>query len=282
MKSTPKILVPLDFSKCSENAFGIALQLADKINGELLVMTVLKINDGGAMDNFAFVADDYKLKTELAEKGLEESIDSVLKMVRRMLDKEPKIDTTIEVGNIEVTICETAEKNNVDYIVMGTQGEVSMLDRYMGSVASNVISNAPCPVLAIPENASLPRNIILGYATNFSAADVFEIWKALKLFKGFHPMVKCVHFADKPVEDQEKMDELKEYFNEALPGTDVELYNLASKDKLNDMENFIKEEHVNFFVMFKPKRGFFESLFHKSWTKEMAMHATIPLLIFKD
>ena len=139
MENTTTILVPLDFSKCSENALAVAVQLADKIHSKIIALNVVQITDGGGMENFAFVSDDYQLKTEIAQKGLDESIASVVKLVRRNLSQDPEIDTLIEVGSVETTICEAAEKHKVDYIIMGTQGEVSVLDKYMGSTAHNVI-----------------------------------------------------------------------------------------------------------------------------------------------
>ena len=282
MENTTTILVPLDFSKCSENALAVAVQLADKIHSKIIALHVVHLTDGGGMENFAFVPDDYQLKTEIAQKGLDESIASMVKLVRRNLSQDPDIDTLIEVGAVETTICEAAEKHKVDYIIMGTQGEVSVLDKYMGSTAYNVIKHAPCPVMAIPENANLPQNLVLGYATDFSAADVYEIWKSTRMFRPFKPIVKCVHFYESATEDTSRMKELELYFKETNPDLDVELFNLPIHDKLKDMNNFIKREHINVFIMFKPKRGFFESLFHSSWTKELAMHSSIPLLVYKD
>ena len=40
MKKTTKILVPIDFSDCSENALIYAMQLADEIGANLLVLNI--------------------------------------------------------------------------------------------------------------------------------------------------------------------------------------------------------------------------------------------------
>ena len=282
MKTSTTILVPLDFSKCSENALAVAVKLAAKTKSKIIALHVVQITDGGGMENFAFVPDDYQLKTEIAQNGLDEAISSVVHLVRRNLSEDPEIFRLIEVGTVETTICEAAEKHNVDYIIMGTQGEVSVLDKYLGSTAYNVIKHAPCPVMAIPENANIPQNLILGYATDFSAADVYEIWKSTRIFRPFNPILKCVHFYDSPSEDRSKMEELKLYFKETNPKLPVKLFNLPAEDKLKDMNNFIEHENVNILIMFKPKRTLFDSLFHSSWTKELAMHSSIPLFVFKD
>lgn len=282
MKTTTTILVPLDFSKCSENALAIAMQLADKTQSKIIAIHVVQITDGGDMENFAFVPDDYQLKTEIAQKGLDESIASVTKMLGRDQSQNKEIDTLIGVGTVETTICEAAKKNRADFIIMGTQGEVSLLDKYLGSTAYNVIKHAHCPVMAIPENSNLPQKIVLGYATDFSDADVYEIWKSTQLFRHFEPTVKCVHFYESGATVNPKINELELYFKETQPDVNIEFFSFLSVNKMQDIHNFIKREHVNVFVMYKPKRTIFESLFHSSWTKEIALHSQVPLLVFKD
>ena len=70
---------------------------------------------------------------------------------------------------------------------MGTQGENSTLDRYLGSVAANVMNSAYCSVIVVPESADFSNEIEMGYATDFSEADPFELWRAVKLLQPFKP-----------------------------------------------------------------------------------------------
>lgn len=281
MKKVTKILVPIDFSECSENALAFAMQLADKIKANLILLNVLNF-DAGSMENFAFVVDEAENQTEQSRIRIHKSIKKVTENIRASLDEAPSIQTNIEIGNVEAKICEVALKNEVDYIVMGTQGENSALDKYLGSVASNVLKNAPCSVMVIPENTELAKKLVLGYATDFSDADPFEIWKAMTLFKPFQPTIKCVHFNEQQVDDEDKIKELERYFSETSPELNVELYSLQVEDKVKDMNDFIEEHNINTLVMYQPKRSFFESIFHKSYTQKMAKHSSIPLLVFKE
>ena len=281
MKKETNILVPLDFSACSENALVFAMQLADKIDANLLLLHVLHL-DTSSLENFAVVVDEVENRTEQAKDNINQAVQKQAQTIFTSPDKAPTTDLKVEIGNVEATICDMALRNHVDYIVMGTQGENSVLDRYLGSVASNVLKNAPCPTMVIPENTELAEQLILGYATEFSDADPYEIWKAMKLFQPFRATIKCVHFTDHPANDEDKIKEWQRYFAETSPELNVELYSLPTKDKVRDMDDFIAEHNINTMVMYKPQRSFFDSIFHRSYTQKMARHAKIPLLVFKE
>jgi nucleotide-binding universal stress UspA family protein len=278
MEKITKILVPIDFSACSENALVFALQLADKIKANLRLVTVLNI-EGADIENTAYALDVIEERKVHSKKRMIKFIEKTIERVRASLDEIPTTQISIEIGNVEARICDVATRNQADYIVMGTQGENSTLDKYLGSVASNVLKNAPCPVMVIPEDAELEENMQLGYATDFLDADPFEIWKAVKLFQPFQPKVKCVHFNEKQIYNEDKIKELETYFTETASELNVEFFSLPAEDKVKDMNDFVENENINMLVMYKPHRSFFESIFHKSYTQKMAKHTNVPLMV---
>jgi len=285
MKRVSKILVPIDFSKCSENALAFAIQLADKIKANIQVLNVSPFDTKNTENPHTGLVLMEEQNSQ-SRKRLIKSVKKATESVRSSLDESPSIQNNIEMGRTETTICDVAARNQIDYIVMGTQGENSTLDKYLGSVASNILKNAPCPVMVIPEETEFEKKLVIGYATEFLDTDPFEIWKTIKFFKLFQPEIKCVHFNEKQAYKEDKINELELYFAETAPELNVELYNLPVKDKVKDkvkdMNKFIKEHNVNMLVMYKPKRTFFDSIFHKSYTQKMARHTNIPLLVFKE
>lgn len=281
MKKITKILVPVDFSACSGNALEFALQLADKIKANIQVLHV-PLFDSGVGENPVSFTLAIQERIRQSRKQMKHFTKKATESVRVYLDEDPSIQTSIELGKIEFTIRNVAASNEIDYIVMGTQGRKSTLNRYLGSMASNIVKNAPCSVIVIPENAEFNKEIDLGYATDFSEDGPFEIWKAVKLFKPFQPEIKCFHFNAKQVDNVDKIKALKSFFAEAAPELNMKFYNLPVDNKLNYMTNFIENQNINMLVMYKPKRTFFESIFHKSYTQKMALHTNIPLLVLKQ
>lgn len=281
MKKTIKILVPIDFSACSENALIYALRWADKIEAEILVLHVPSF-DTNNMENPISASLVVQEQISLARKRLMKSVKEIAESIDSSLNTAPSIQTDIAVGQTEAVICDEATKNKVDYIVLGTQGENSTLDKYLGSVASNVLKNAPCSVMVVPGNARFENKIVMGYATDFLDTDPREIRKVMRLFKPFDPTIKCVHLNEKEAYNDDKIKKLESSFSDSASELNIEFYSLSAKDKVKDMNAFIEEQNINMLVMYKPKRTFFESIFHTSYTQKMARHANTLLLVFKE
>ena len=137
-----KILVPFDGSGYSEKAFEKAVEIAEKFESELIVMTVLqsKIPDssGVSIERLQELQDEQeneatimlrKLETEARNKNIPFSI----KVVHNPSSSDG--------------IATFAESNNIDLIVMGSHGRTGLRKIVLGSVANGVIGHTTCPVL---------------------------------------------------------------------------------------------------------------------------------------
>lgn len=277
MKKKTKILVPTDFSPCAENALIYAFHLANKIEATVEILHV-SIFDTPPLDYPSFVAVATDERVKMARNKLNISIDQI----QQRLDFSPDIETDIEIGVPDSKIVEIALRDDVDFIVMGTQGENNIWDRFLGSTTADVLKYASCPVLVVPEKAKFQEEMVIGYATDFLAADPFEIWKAGKLLQAVQTKKIIVHLNDKREYLEEKIAELESFFAEHTTISDVSIYSIFTENMVDDLNDFIREHKISTMVMYKPKRSFFERLFHKSFTKEMAMKSEIPLLVLNE
>ncbi len=281
MRKRTKILVPIDFSVCSEHALTYAFCLADKIDATIEILHVA-IFDNPPLDYPSFVAVATDEKIKLARAKMKESLEQVRKSLGERLDHLPSIETDIEVGIPDTKIVEVALRDDVDLIIMGTQGENSIWDKFLGSTTADVLKYAPCPVLVIPEKTRFKEDMVIGYATNFADEDPFEIWKASKLLQPFQAKVIAVHLNDKKTYLEERIDEMEAFFAENAPTIDISFHCIFAENMAEDLNVFIDHHNISTMVMYKPKRGFFERLFHKSFTKKMAMKTEVPLLILNE
>jgi nucleotide-binding universal stress UspA family protein len=86
------------------------------------------------------------------EEELRKQAEEILSEAELLGDKEKvKVDKAIIVSpsSCAAAIIDYAKKNNVDLIVVGTQGMTGLKHFLLGSVANNIISHAHCPVLAV-------------------------------------------------------------------------------------------------------------------------------------
>ncbi len=245
-----------------------------------MALNVISI-DSSRMENPTMVSLAIEKQFMHSEKLVKMSIQKAKESVRASIDKMPVIQPIVEMGLVGTKICDVASSNKSDFIVMGTQGENSALDKYLGSITSNLLKKTPCSVIVIPEFAKFKEEMVLGYATDLQDVAPFEIWKSGKLLKPFQPEIKCVHFNEKQIVDISEMEELVAYFTEVVPDLNITFYNIPVKDKVKDINDFIENQSINMLAMYKPQRNFFAALFHRSFTEKMALHTNVPLLVLK-
>ncbi len=282
MQKTKKILVPIDFSPCSENALAYAIQVAAKIKATIHILNVTTIDIEDT--EHPYMAEKVvEERFETVKQSLDKSLTEVKKNVSRFMKELPAIETIIEIGSASSMISEIAKRDQVDFIIMGTQGENSISDRLLGSTASIVVKKTPCPLIIVPEGALFQSSIIMGYASNLIDSDPFEIWRASDLMKPIQPSsIHCVHFSEKQKKLDDKLDQFKAFFATNVPNLRINFYSFRTDDKVQDLNKFCVEHNINLMVMYRPPRNFWQALLKESFTQEMSKHINVPLLILKE
>jgi nucleotide-binding universal stress UspA family protein len=140
-----KILVPTDFSKCSEIAFDYGLQLARDFGAELLLVH--------AINPHAFPFGDKYTELDPAQL-LRETEQAAQKRMRSMAARSNvRYSVSVLHGMPAVEICH-ATNEDVDLIVISTHGRTGLGHLLIGSVAEHVVRHAHSPVLVIPSHSS--------------------------------------------------------------------------------------------------------------------------------
>jgi nucleotide-binding universal stress UspA family protein len=134
------LLVPIDFSRCSEQALDYACELADKVGGATIhLVHALGID----------VPDLGITITEHMIKDLEHSNRAAVEAVVRARPKAKFATPVIRSGDARDAILDTAERIHADLIIMGTHGRRGITRAVLGSVAESVVRRATCPVLTV-------------------------------------------------------------------------------------------------------------------------------------
>jgi nucleotide-binding universal stress UspA family protein len=126
MKEKMKILVGLDGSDYSTWALMEAISIAKKFSGHVKVITVYK-------------------------QGKENEASKIQMKAQQLMDEE-QIDcelSSILGSNPSRALVDTAEKDKVDLIVVGSRGLGSAAAFIMGSVSKQVVTKANCDVLVV-------------------------------------------------------------------------------------------------------------------------------------
>ncbi len=149
MANFAQILVPLDYSECSDEALRLAARLARAFQGRLLVLHMLPIDLPGILGDFPSpAADTTRITSETTR--LHAHIHSVLEDG----DGVPALEIEVAWGSPHLDIVPYAIERRVDLIVLGTHGRTGVKHLLLGSVAERTVRSAPCPVLTVRAGAA--------------------------------------------------------------------------------------------------------------------------------
>ncbi len=268
------ILVPTDFSDSAKNAFEYAKQLARRCNAAIKVLHV-HYPDASAIE--AGAVDLYTETLKWKEQSLQHFAQQDPAIIP---DSEAsvltKVKTEVAIGFPGDSIVEQSKTEDVDLIVMGTTGESGLFEKVFGSVSSHVSRKAHSPVLLIPNGVKCSdcQNIL--FATDQKSADEGLIESVPDMFGCPSANVHFVH-VDANTETDYKVDRLS-FYKPNLLGQ-FHYVNVESENVLDGLNRYAKDQNIDAIVMVTSHRPFFEELFHKSMTKQMALTTNKPLLI---
>jgi nucleotide-binding universal stress UspA family protein len=145
-----KILIAIDKSGYKDKVTAYAIKLAKALGATVTGIHVLdKSSLGIAGDLLAYYRGG---KVEAYLDALKKQAEELLSQVE-ILAKKEGVSTNVEVlvhpPSIAEGIIDYARRNDMDLIVVGTKGLTGIEKFLLGSVASNVIAHAHCPVMAI-------------------------------------------------------------------------------------------------------------------------------------
>lgn len=146
-----KILVPVDFSPCSEEAFRVALTLAKTVQGELLLLHVIDTSALAAFNCLGLLAVPSDAQAQKRRLRHHARLNT-----RQLLDSEPakgvKITRLLADGVPFVEIAKIVRVEKINLVVLGSYGGRSeSIDKiFFGSTAERVVRTAGCPVLTVP------------------------------------------------------------------------------------------------------------------------------------
>lgn len=284
MKNVNKILFPTDFSETAQNAFRYCLVLADKLNASIQLLHVI-YPEYEVMDIPLVAATATKDKIAAAKTVMKTFVDYGLTQVQvgEQLEHMPEVQSEVEIGNAVNTICRIAKRDEIDLIVMGTKGSHNALERTFGSVTTGVIRKAPAHTWVVPERALYQGIHILAYATDLNEADPVHIMEVGKLFDPFCSILHCVHVnTEHSIEKLLDLANLEATFSNNSPVVQIKFHQIPGDSVVEGLEDFVDYHNVDVLVMYAPHHDLLESIFHRSFTREMALETEIPLLVLKE
>jgi nucleotide-binding universal stress UspA family protein len=262
------ILVPVDFSGASNNALSFAAELCKRASANLVVVNILQ--RGG---------DEGEAKSKLnnIESELKKSFGAAL-----------KVESFVAHGNLITALKKIIAVQQPALIVMGTKGASGLKEKLIGSNTVNVIAKTKVAVLVIPEVARFQNFLNNGKNRIILATDLelLENEDAVDILKKIallihEPKVRVLSVRPKHT----GLPELKRIEREFLlsifdPEIKSERVTIFSSSVIGGINFYLnKNMDTGLVAMIANDSG---RLIQKHYTREMASHTHLPLLVLHD
>ena len=275
-----RILLLTDFSENSINAMNYALKLFYNDFCDFFVLNV--------QNSLSYTSDD--LMTSRAGESLYEVLilenkTKLERLVSQLKSKaNDRLHTFTSVVDYDVfidAVNQNIEKENIDYVVMGTNGASNLREAIMGSNALKILRYVDCNTLVIPEGYSFkkPEQIVLAldtddYADHKTVVDIMELISKLGAY------IQVVRFVSSENNIQAKINLDKELLLELINENKFSYKTVTNLPLSNVLVDENLSKNADMITLVGQFKGFFERLFSDASKTKISKDLILPLMIF--
>ena len=271
-----KILVPIDFSEQAEFAAKVAAKIAKKTNSEIHLLHMLEMPvDVVDQANQANNSPTALLFLKRAQEKFE-------KLTKRFFLKDIKVTRSVFFHNTFDGIIEGSKKQNIDLIVMGSQGSSGFEEMFVGSNTEKVVRHSDVPVLVIKNEIEDFELNNLVFASNFEIDNKKTFEKIIEFANYFDAKIHLLKVNTPQNFEPTINTHLK--IKEFLEGYDLENYSVNIHNDVTvemGILNFGKFIEADVIALNTHGRRGLMHFFNGSISKGITNHAVRPVITFK-
>jgi nucleotide-binding universal stress UspA family protein len=273
------ILVLTDFSDAAFHAACYAAGLTLQFHSKRLILynaykAGVPVPDAASL----MQQDSDSLHADVLEK-----LAALHSRLEKVLSNVTAVHYRAEGLSLDTSINDVAKAENVDLIVMGITGRSALEQHLIGSTTMRVAAKSRYPVLIVPGGTAIEPVQRILFACDIeqttqlrAAADLQKIVDAFSV-----PLMivnvdhKQAHFGAETPLDTVVLHELLAPYHPSFHYTDNE-------DTIAGIMEFALANQASMIILIPKNQGFLEGLFHRSVTKKLAYHSSIPLLVLHE
>ncbi|UXP34063.1 universal stress protein [Reichenbachiella agarivorans] len=273
------ILVPIDFSKVSEYAFDLALQMSKKAQSEIILLHIVDHPSSTTMNTMGIVDLDLDPMESIFMKKMIELAEG--KMAAKVSEAESagaNVKSKIRIGNPFLEITQQITDTKCDILVMGTEGTEGIGEELIGSNAERVIRKSKVPVITLKEKCDLGQLNKIAVASTFEdvSGEFIRHLMALQEFLGAHLSFVKVNTPSAFQTTKSLKKQMEQFVKDyGFKNCSTEIYNDTSEE--DGIVSFAEDNQVDMIAMETHGRTGIMHLILGSIAEDVANHAKRPV-----
>ncbi|RLD20927.1 MAG: hypothetical protein DRI71_09710 [Bacteroidetes bacterium] len=280
-----RILVPTDFSMEAENALQTAIPIAEAFDATIILLHVLEVSSVDTFTETGNPASDEEISHSVhINENLKLAHDNFKRsFALHGLDNiDVKLEQYIRVGSANKQIEESIEKENIDFVIMGTKAAWGLTDILLGTSTDKLLRRVNCPVLSVNEVVPGDAFTKIVFPTTTYSKETGLVETIKKFQKAFGSKIFLVrintpmHF----MSDKDSIALLEEYaVDNNLINYESHVYShTEEEDGIREFADYIKGGMIA--VSTSAHTGLWK-IIQGSVTKELVSHSKRPVLTLK-
>ena len=267
------LIAATDYSPIAENAVEYAAAVAKRKNERLVLLNIVA---------YDLHAENARLHVEKFQEMMAEAQARLAARASALTAQYgiPVIPVTANSFLIEDELAELVAKYDVYMVVMGMT-EKSRLQEYWGNATTLAIKHLDVNVMAVPPNAKYEeqRRVLFACDAKHGIFDkllarvrsIAQLWNA-------EIEILLIHTKPQSGKEAAKTEYSLQAIDKALEGIAYHYENVDADSIVEGIKQEIIKYRANLLIMAPLQHGFWDSLAHRSKTRQMAAGLEIPLL----
>lgn len=272
------ILLPTDFSENARNAINYCLKLYENVTCVFYLThaytpAIYRVDYMLGSPGQIGLPDDYKYIAENRLEKIRKELKIKFNNPRHTFVVHAAFNSLVDEVSLMV------KQENIDLVVMGTQGATGAKEIFLGSNTVHVIKKSKVPVLMIPDESKFiaPKDILFptDFEIDYSLANLNYVFDLVKLHNAtLHIMHVTVPKGLTAAEEKNKT-----VLVDMVKTTKHHFYDLPDQELIDAINSFEREHKTQLLTMVRNKHTFLERLFIEPIIKKIGFHTMVPFLV---
>ncbi|WP_442587348.1 universal stress protein [Pedobacter sp. AW31-3R] len=281
------VLVLTDFSESARVAADVAIDIAVKLNANIMVLNTYKgLYKFPSVEITSWTMGNYALLMQTSKSNMNKEVIRMNKQIAAFSTEErkPKIISVCHSGPLAETVRDIVHSENIMMVIMGGRKKINENAAH-GSDINAVLSKLSCPTLIIPEDqkATVINRIV--FATDLGGSDINAIKWLSKLSEIYKILIHVRHIQKEVLAGEiEEQDDISACMTaiSGLNSKNISFQYLRGNDVAQELGTFNKITQEDILALVHKKHSFIWRLFHAKACEVVATHRKTPILIIPE
>jgi nucleotide-binding universal stress UspA family protein len=267
------IVAATDFSLAANQAARVAARLAQRQKATLVLMNAFHFWP----TNPAETGGNFVLSAQAMRDESRHALNQLARELHKSFGQEIPIRCVVKEGYTIPSICEVAEQEKADLVVMSIVGTAPQGAQLMGSVATEMIAETNVPLLLIPPSGNFAdvKNVVLSLDLTIPP-DAVVLDTVLRLARQFECVVNvlCIHNNHTDATLHAKAEHIRHLMSEVPHMLTIQ----PGEEVYETLLTFAHTNKADLIMMLPQEHNWFRRLFMEGETQRVARLTDIPLL----